>query len=204
MSFPVSGGQASPSDLAEAQQTLTDRTEELAVVRAAAGKWQLGLAGLLAIVTGVSGATLGETIRALQQPFGVLVAIGVVAAFGVAVAAIMAALQASGGVPKLKGTPTVGAAHQDAVAAATDLRRAIRLSLVALIVFGLVAATTWFAPHTTDLPVLAQIKTDGRTVCGELDGKTVPGTLLISTSAGSVEIVDLGSMRSWSVVKRCP
>jgi hypothetical protein len=204
MSLPLSGGQASPSDLAAAQQALAERTEELALVRAAAGKWQGGLAGLLAIVTGVSAFTLGDTIQALQRPFGILMAVGVIAAFGVVVAATMAALRASGGLPTLRGTPAVGAAHQDAVSAATDLRRAIRRSLLALLIFGVVAATSWFAPRTADSSALAIIEADGRTLCGELDAKTVPGTLLITTSAKSVEIVELASVRSWSNVKRCP
>jgi hypothetical protein len=204
MSLPVSGGQASPSDLAAAQQALADRTEELALVRAAAGKWQGGLAGLLAIVTGVSAFTLGDTIRALQPPFGLLIAVGVTAAFAIAVAATMAALRASGGLPRLRSTPAVGAAHQDAVTAATDLRRAIRLSMIALLIFGVVAAISWFAPRTADSPALAVIEADGRTLCGELDAKTIPGTLLITTSAKSVEIVQLVSVKSWSNVKRCP
>jgi hypothetical protein len=204
MSLPLSGGQASPSDLAAVQQALAERTEELALVRAAAGKWQGGLAGLLAIVTGVSAFTLGDTIQALQQPFGLLIAVGVTAAFGVAVAATMAALRASGGLPGLRGTTAVGAAHQDAVTAATDLRRAIRLSLIALLIFGVVAATSWFAPRTAESPALAIIEADGRTLCGELDAKTVPGTLLITNPAKSVEIVELASVKSWSNVKQCP
>jgi len=204
MSLPLSGGQASPSDLAAAQQALVDRTEELALVRAAAGKWQGGLAGLLAIVTGVSAFTLGDTIQALQPPFGLLIAIGVVAAFAVAIAATIAALRASGGLPTLRSTPATGAAHQDAATAATDLRRAIRRSLLALIIFGVVAATSWFAPRTTDSPAVAIIEAEGRTLCGELDAKTVPGTLLITTPAKSVEIVELASVRSWKNVKQCP
>jgi hypothetical protein len=204
MSLPVSGGQASQSDLAAAQQALADRTDELALVRAAAGKWQGGLAGLLAIVTGVSAFTLGDTIQALQRPFGLVIAIGVMAAFAVAVAATIAALRASGGLPRLRSTPAAGAAHQDALTAATDLRRAIWLSLLALLIFGVVAATSWFAPRTADSPTLARIEANGRSLCGELDAKTVPGTLLITTSAKSVEIVGLASVRSWKNVKQCP
>jgi hypothetical protein len=71
----------------------------------------------------------------------------VVAAFTIAIAATIAALRASGGLPTLRSTPAVGAARQDAVTAATDLRRAIRRSLLALIIFGVVAATSWFAPR---------------------------------------------------------
>jgi hypothetical protein len=127
-----------------------------------------------------------------------------VAAFVVAVAAIIAALRASGGLPALRGTPAVGAAHQDAVTAATDLRRAIRRTLLALLIFGVVAAASWFAPRTADSPALAIIEAEGRTMCGEVDAKTIPGTLLITTSAKSVEIVELASVKSWSNVKRCP
>jgi hypothetical protein len=204
MSLPVSGGQASPTDLAAAQQSLADRSEELALVRVAAEKWQGGLAGLLAIVTGVSAFTLGDTIQALQRPFGLLIAAGVTAAFGLAVSATMAALRASGGLPTIRGTPTVGAAHLDAVTAATDLRRAIRRSLLALLIFGVIAVTSWFAPRTANSPTLAVIEEDGRSLCGEVDAKTVPGTLLITTSAKSVEMVQLTSVESWSNVKRCP
>jgi hypothetical protein len=168
----------------------------------AAGQILPAWAGLLAIVTGVSAFTLGKTVQALQPPFGLLIAIGVVAAFTIAIAATIAALRASGGLPTLSSTPAVGAARQDAVTAATDLRRAIRRSLLALIIFGVVAATSWFAPRTADSPALAIIEADGRTLCGKLDAKTVPGTLLITPPAKSVEIVELASVRPWKNVKQ--
>ena len=145
MSLPLSGGQASASDLAAAQQALADRTRGAC---AGAGR-RRKVAGR---TSGVArdrhrrlGVYAGKTIQALQPPFGLLVAVGVVAAFAVAIAATIAALRASGGLPTLRSTPAVGVAHQDAVTAAADLRRAIRRSLLALIIFGVVAATSWFA-----------------------------------------------------------
>jgi hypothetical protein len=53
-------------------------------------------------------------------------------------------------------------------------------------------------------PVFAIIEADGRSLCGEPDAKTAPGTLLITTPTGSVEIVELASVKSWSKVERCP
>ena len=69
-----------------------------------------------------------------------------------AAAAALAALHASGGVPTVRGTLTVGGDHDDAVAEARNLRRAIRLSILAVCLAGVVCLLSWFSPRKADSP----------------------------------------------------
>lgn len=204
VTLPISGGQARPADLATAKRALSDRAAELERVRSAATKWQAGLAGLLAIATGLLIPALGTTIRELETQFGVALALGAIAATGVGVAAAIAALHASGGVPKVSSTLTVGGDHDDAVAATRNLRRAISLSIVALGLAGAVCLLSWFSPRKTDAPSYEQVQAGSHTVCGQVDAKSVPGQLLVTTKSKTIEIVALTAVTSWVKVDSCP
>lgn len=204
MTLPISGGQATPADLSAAKQAIADRSAELDRVRAAATKWQAGLAGLLAIATGLLIPALGGTIRDLEPWFGMALALGAIAATGVGVAATIAALHASGGVPTVRGTLTVGADHRDAVAAAKNLRCGIRLSIIALCLAGAVCLLSWFSPRKADMPSYEQVRAGTRTVCGQVDSKSVPGELLVTTKTKTIEIIALTAVTSWAKVDSCP
>lgn len=204
MTLPTSGGRATPANLAAAKQAIADRAAELDRVRIAATKWQAGLAGILAIATGLLIPALGSTIRELATPFGVVLALAAIAATGIGVAATVAALHASGGIPTVRGTLTVGGDHGDALAAIRNLRRAIRLSIVALSLAGVVCLLSWFSPRKADAPSFEQVEAGSRTVCGQVDAKSVPGQLLVTTKSKTIEIVALTAVTSWVKVDSCP
>lgn len=92
---PASGGAGTPAALAEAASLARDN--ELAAVRASAGKWQGGLAGLLALVTGAVGLGLRSELRALDGGYALGVGLLLSASLGCVVIALMLALSASGG-----------------------------------------------------------------------------------------------------------
>lgn len=204
MTLPSAGGRATPNQLAAAKQVRADRAAELERVRTAAAKWQAGLAGLLAISLGLSVPSLGTTIRELNTFWSVVVAALSVAATSFAVASGFAALHASGGFPSLRGTTVVGSEHRDAVAAASSLRRAVGLGLVALGLAACVCLVAWFSPRKADQVVYAQVQSGTRTVCGQVDSKSVPGQLLVTTKSKTVEVVALDRVTSWVLLDRCP
>lgn len=179
MTLPAGGGAATPNDLERAKQARADRVSELERVRTAASKWQAGLAGLLALSTGLTVPSLGDTIRALTPGFGIGLAAAAIVALIFGIAATIVALRASGGIPRLVGTMTIGS-HPDAEAAARDLRRAINLTMAALVVAGIACGLTWFAPRSEAAKSYATVTAGATKTCGEIDATSVPGRLLIN------------------------
>ena len=72
---PASGGAGTPGALANAKAVGLARQQELDAVRSSAAKWQGGLAGLLALVTGAIGFGLRDELRALDATYAVAVGV---------------------------------------------------------------------------------------------------------------------------------
>lgn len=201
--LPLSGGDASLDDLRQAESIIEARAGELELTRAAAGKWQTGLAALLAIVTGLSFTSISDQIRSLESPGSVIAAVALAATFVTAVAALFLALRAAGGVPRLVGTASFdGAAHRSAKSSANSLRAAIWLSILALLVFVLSVGILWFWPHAVHAQ-LSTVVTDSDSWCGTTD-PIEESRLVISEPGGQVHVVDLVEIVSWSHVDTCP
>lgn len=203
--LPVSGGAASRAQLRDAEAVLAARQGELEATRAVAGKWQAGLATLLAVVTGLSFTSLSEAVRGLSGPYNVIVAVLLLVAFGVAVTSLLLALRASGGFPTLVGTSGQSqdrAAHVEAVGAVWLLRWAVKLTLVVLVLFAVVVGMLWFAPQAKSAGSSAEVKTSKETVCGEAE---VSGDHVVVTADDkNVYVFALSDVTSWSNVNKCP
>lgn len=201
--LPVSGSDASFDDLRQAESIIEARASELELTRAAAGKWQTGLAALLAIVTGLSFTSISDQIRALASPGSAIAAAALAVTFVTAVAALFLALRAAGGLPRLVGTASFDdAAHRSAKSSANSLRAAIWLSILALLVFMASVGILWFWPQAVK-DQLSTVVTSSDSWCGTTD-PIADSTLLLSEPGGQVHIIDLGAIVSWSHVDYCP
>lgn len=201
--LPLSGGGASIDELRQAESIIEARASELDLTRAAAGKWQTGLAALLAIVTGLSFTSISDQIRKLESPGSVIAAVALAVTFVVAVTALFLALRAAGGLPHLVGTSTLdGAAHRSAKSSANSLRAAIWLSILALMVFAVSVGILWFWPQAQK-DQLSMVVTGSDSWCGTTD--PIEGsTLVITEPGGEVHVVDVDEIVSWSHVDSCP
>ena len=152
---PLEGHASDPTKLDRAEALRKAKANTLPRVREAAGKWQAGLAALLAVVSGLSIASLGDDIRELKTNPARWAAGLVAVSLALAVAATLRALRASGGMPRLvKATDFLAGDidHDDAAKAASDLQWAIRLTLVAIATYGAAVAVTWFGDRDASGP----------------------------------------------------
>lgn len=201
--FPLGGGDASVDELRQAESIIEARAGELELTRSAAGKWQAGLAALLAIVTGVSFTSISDQIRNLESPGSIVAASTLAATFVTAATALFLALRAAGGLPSLVGTAALdGAAHRSAKSSANSLKAAIWLSMVTLLVFMASVGILWFWPQAAK-DQLSMVTVGSESWCGTTD-PIVGSTLVIIEPGGKVHVVDLGRIVSWSHVDRCP
>ena len=199
---PVSGRAGTPAALADAKAAGLARQQELEAVRASAGKWQGGLAGLLALVTGVTGFGLRDELRALDTGYAVAVGVLLSLALGCALAALLLALHASGGMPRLIKTKSAppDLAHRDATTAAARLRAAIVLAIASLVVF---TVANWVHGAAPKPPIdSATVTSSTTTACGttEIAGDYV----LVTTKDGRVVPLPLNSVQTWVTTNRCP
>lgn len=199
---PASGRAGTPAALADAKAAGLTRQQELDSVRASAAKWQVGLAGLLALVTGATGFGLRTDLRALDSICAVAVGVLLSLSLGCALAALLLALHASGGMPRLIKTKSAppDLAHRDAKTAAARLRAAIFLAIASLVVF---TAANWVhgvAPEP--LIDTATVTSTTTTACGttEIAGDFV----LVTTQDGRVVPLPLSSVQTWVRTTRCP
>ncbi|MCP3938374.1 MAG: hypothetical protein GY708_23755 [Actinomycetia bacterium] len=200
------GAVATPAQLAAAKEALKVRAEEVAVVRAAAAKWQAGLAGLLGLVTGSSVLTVGNSIDELATGWNYVAAVLLAISVGLAVWSVVRALRASGGTPKLRltrGPADFQTTHREARTAAADLGTAITAAIGSLAVFGLVVGLTWFAPQPVDLEPVFVVNGTAGSFCGELEAM-VGETLFLTDSDGETMKFLVADLKSVVVDAQCP
>jgi hypothetical protein len=201
--LPVGGGEATHSQRLAAEDAVAARAAELELTRAAAGKWQTGLTALLAVVTGLSFTSISDQVRGLDQAWPMVATFGLFTAYAAAIGALLLAMRASGGIPRLvsTGTSTDGS-HLSATAAAKHLKWAIWLTLTALAVFAVTVLVLWFAPRPAEKK-LAELRTSTARICGRveiIDG----GHLLVTDVNDAVHVIGLSNITSWSRVAACP
>lgn len=201
---PVSGGAGTPAQLAESTALLSARSQELANVRAAAAKWQAGLAGIAGGITLFSIVKARTDITGLSSPWPWIV--GVALALGLAASTLgaVAALRAAYGMPtllKTGTTPLYTADHRSALRARTDLRTAIVLTLVSLATFAAALGMVWFAPEQSSDPHLKVVPLSGESACGTV--VSVNGTTLTLKTSDGNQTFGLTTLRALSPVDSC-
>lgn len=201
--LPVSGGDATIDDLQEAEATIAARAAELELTRAAASKWQTGLTALLAIVTGLSFTSISDQMRALKSPGSWLAALALLVTFIAAVASLLQAMRAAGGLPRLVSTRALaGAAHRSAKASASSLRAAIWLTMLALLAFAVSVGILWFSP-LRDTEQRSTVITSKGSWCGTIEPMK-DSTLVLTQQNGQVHVIDVRDIVTWSNVDSCP
>lgn len=198
------GGPATPADLDASKATLAASAAELDLVRAAASKWQVGLAGLLGVVTGSSVLGIGEKIAGLTSGLAVVAAVLLALSVLLAVTSVYWALKASGGTPKpyLTGTASGYSAHSQAKEAAEHLGHAISAAMMSLLLFGVVAAMTWFGPTASEAEPRLLIERVGEQFCST-DVLAIGSTVFVE-SGDEVAKITVDEITAIRAVDACP
>lgn len=201
---PVGGGEASPGQLAQAKAVLAARSSELADVRAAAGKWQAGLAGVAGGITLFSIVKSRSDIAGLSSYFPALATVLLALGLGLSVAGALCALRAAYGMPHLLATAKVDLYfddHSAAVAARRYLRAAVWCTVISLASFAGALGVVWLAPQGGG-PQLVVIPDQGDRACGSVS--SVTATQVVLRTADGLQSFDLRHLRGLAAVRSCP
>ena len=157
---------------------------------------------MVGVVTGAVGIGVRETLRAIQPGYAIVLAVMLTVAFLLACTAVLMALRASGGMPRLVKTLDVRSDedHVSAVAAAWSLKAAIWATGGALLALLASLWISWFAPARAEL--VAVVGTAAETVCGTVE--LADDRLVVSANDGTVRVVDLSEVTRWERADRCP
>jgi hypothetical protein len=199
----LSGGVLSDADREEAKSTLAHKAVELATVRAAAEKWQTGMAGTAGAIAAYVALRGSDDISELSEPWAAIVGVGIAASFAMVLAAGLFSMRAAFGLPKLRSTiqsDTFHRDHRSAIHAAGLLRIAMVLASVALIVAFLAIVTAWFAPTKAKGKVL--FVGNNEKICGSVL-RVVAGTATVKTADGERFVV-LNNVQALSTTDKCP
>lgn len=195
-------------DARNAHQLLTG---ELDAVRAMAGSWSIGLAGLLAAVLGFGLIRGRSDLERLDRGWAVAVAVLLGLVLLVGAYAAYRILGAAHGVPTPRplrrghrfdgrqGRPRTN--HEIATSALDSLRRGMIATASALALLVLAVAITWFGPPREGLRI-SLIDGTGAPLCGAVK-ETSTGTITLQTSTSTV-VVTLASAHSVRPVQSCP
>jgi hypothetical protein len=201
---PLGGGAGTPAQLAAAKTVLSDRSTELADVRAAATKWQAGLAGIAGGITLFAIVKSRTDITGLASGFPALT-VGLLAlGLALSVAGALYALRASNGMPRIVFTSEVDLYTDDhlaAVAARKCLRLAVWCTILSLTSFACALGLVWLAPQANG-PQLSVIPEQGDTACGTVT--SLSGTQLVLKTSSGPQTFDLGQLRAIAPVASCP
>lgn len=202
---PLTGRASTAGRLDEAKRWRGYRSEALTVARASAAKWQGGLAGLLALVTGLSVTSFGTEIRALTEPAGVVTAAFVAVSVSTAVAALLVALSASGGMPKVvrAGEDVDAGEFLAAVSVRKRLLASIWLTCASLLAFAAAVGITWFGPRDPTGTVTVVTPTSGAAVCGSITA-VLDDTLYVTDADGRPVTIPLDQVGTIVTDDACP
>jgi hypothetical protein len=177
---------------------------ELAAVRATAGQWRNGLAGLTALLS-ASSLLASPTLADHLRP-GPRLAVGVLAIAGLLTLLFgtWRAMDAAFGVPGaddyLTGERLRAWEHDQASAAVTALTTARWAFLFGLLLtIAAAAAAFWFAPATG---TLTQVQTRTGTFCGKLNSSG-GHTISITGTDGTVHTIPVAQIRSFQQPANC-
>ncbi|GGC90183.1 hypothetical protein GCM10011512_16390 [Tersicoccus solisilvae] len=188
---------------AEAAQEL--QASELEQIRQHAANWRNGLSALLGLITTVSIVKGRDTIVGLSQGAQVLVGVLLALALGAASVGTLLSLRAAYGFPKQR---PVGQSPGDlrerrrerAKSASRDLRWAVTLTFLTLLLLAAGVGVTWYGPR--GVPAYLEITDqEQHRTCGELvEGGATSVTLEASGTRSKVPLQDVVAME---VVGRC-
>lgn len=203
MTTPIlAGGSATPADLESLRDVERVMAVELADVRGAAAKWQVGLAGLTGGLTVFAIVKTGSDVTGKAQPWPVVIAVALGIALGLSLGASVLALRAANGLPRLVGSKGYRQQVQDRHAAITAMRLlkwAIRLTLASAVMFAFALGCTWFAPAGG--PKLLVTLQAGDRLCGSVV-RVDAASLVIKD--GVEQTVSMLNIRGLEPVSACP
>lgn len=185
------GPAAKSEDLLVAQERDRLLRTELTRVRAAATAWRNALAGLLAALIGFGLIKGRSDISTLAKPWAI--AVGALLLLSLLLGALGALLlvRSANGRPKVvplgKLLSRRAGDHEEALGAASALRKGIALTLACTACLTSAVGATWYGPAAK--PPVVQITTSSvGTVCGTVT-RVNGGTLVLKTDSGEVVIV---------------
>jgi hypothetical protein len=200
---PIGGGAGTPDRLNYAKAVAKARATELTDVRAAASKWQAGLAALTGGITLFGIIKSRSDLSSLRNPYPALAGLLLATGLALSIAGGLFALRAANGMPQLFTTSTLDLEtddHRRAVSARKHLRAAVFSAIASLVAFAAALAIVWFAPKA-DGPRLKVIPTDGDTACGSVT--SISGTTLVLKTSDGSQSFDLTKLRGLSPVGTC-
>lgn len=205
MTNPIQPGpDATTTDLDAALERDRLIASELPRVRAAATAWRNGLAGLLTALIGFGLVKGRSDVTELDSSWAVVVGVGLLIALFAGAAGALLLMRAANGRPSIVPLDQVidrlVADHNEALAAATSLRRGIASVLLCTGFLVAAVAVTWYAPAAAD-PVI-QVTDDHGTHCGTALKLTAHGAGL-DTESGPVAI-DASNHPDVAAKAKCP
>lgn len=202
---PVAGGAATNADVERARAVLAAAKTELADVRAAATKWQAGLASLAGGITALSLVKGRDDVAALKGPWGVRFGVLLALALLSTVAGAFFALAAANGIPTSWRTSAWNPrlhAHQQAALAQRFLLAAVGATLLSVLLLGAAAGVAWYAPEAKKDPSLSVVSRDGGVACGTPD--QITNAILVLKTAHGAQSVKLADLTTIAAVASCP
>jgi uncharacterized integral membrane protein len=201
----IKAGTLSDADLKEEEAVQALAKSELQRVRAAAEKYQAGLAGLFALIATVTVIKGQESIHDLDLWAQLLIGLLILSALAAAVTGALMAMRAAFG--PLDMQPITGRPNelidwqQVEVATAIDkVRSARRLTIASVALIGAAIVVTWLPKAAASSSI--KVVTAAETICGSLkDGSQ--GKLAIQVAPGNVKNVSLTDVQSLSIVADC-
>jgi hypothetical protein len=186
MNHPSAGGAATQAQLAYARQVAAARTGQLANVRAAAAKWQTGLAGLTGTIA-IFGLVKGsEDVDALASPWGAVYGVCLALALTCSIGGGVLAMRAAFGLPKATSTAwDPGRATSDGQEARVSARLlwgAIALTVASIAGLAAALAVAWYAPDV-GAPKLRVHSVSGSEDCGSVQS-VARDALVLRTGTG--------------------
>ncbi|TDB84047.1 hypothetical protein E1264_26045 [Actinomadura sp. KC216] len=204
MRRPLPGPTASPADLRAAQFRDRVLRTELERVRTAAVSWRNGLGALLVALTGFSlirgRSNVGELATPWAVSAGALLALAVLAGLCGAILLIRAAHGEPSVVRVAEIRHELLAAHAEALAAASALRRGIALALACAVLLATAVGVTWYGP-AKDGPKI-RVSTIGAAFCGTI--VEVDATRLVVRTKQSTVTLDVRQVKAFTPVEACP
>jgi len=186
MNRPLGGGAATPAQREHAREVMAISADQLTNVRAAAGRWQAGLAGLTGTIA-IFGLVRGrDDVAGLPSGWGVGYGVCLALALVCSIAGGVLAMRSAFGLPRVLRTSDTSLRRWsdagEARRSAELLRVAIWLTVASI---GFVAGAlgiAWYASSGTATDVLVHERS-GAEDCGKLV-RLADGFLLLDTDTG--------------------
>jgi hypothetical protein len=202
---PIAGGAASDADVEQARDVLAAAATELADVRAAATKWQAGLASLAGGITVLSLVKGRDDVSGLKSPWGVWVGILLAGALLSTLVGSVLALGAANGIPISWRTSVWRRRlqeHRAAALARSLLIAAVGATVLSVLLLGTAAGVAWYAPEAKKDLSLSVVSRDGAVACGMAE--QVSNAILVLKTANGPQSVKLADVVTISPVGSCP